>query len=115
MCCNNISIFPILDGFRRVQVSITQGGDAIYRLGLRASINTPVHLHFRYRELTKKGELTGYEIPVVTDAMYNNTDVITHTEFRTQIPYPRFRVGVALVFGLIRGPINETNLNYGED
>ena len=106
---------PPLGGFLRVQVAITLERDVIYRLELQGIISAPVHLYLHYTELDGQGELTGEYEEITATATYSNTDVITHIEFSSQIPYQRFRVGVAMMNGLIRGPVNETNLDYGKE
>ena len=89
----------------------------VYQLFLRGQINTPVNLFFSYTEVVAK-ELEGEREPRVANrtalTTYNSTDAITHVEFRSQVPFPRFRVGVALMNGFLRGPINQTAESYGK-
>lgn len=92
-----------------MDVLITQDGDVIYKLRLRGTINTPVHLFFTYTEVGGAGA----EMNQTTVASFNGTDFIVHLEFNSQIPFSKFRVGVALMSRFTLGPFTEAFGQYG--
>ena len=53
-----------------------------------------------------------------TTMAFNGTDIITHTEANSNIPYQRFRVEVALISRELDvdviGPFNDTNQILGK-
>lgn len=75
-------------------------------------MHTPVNLFFSYTQVGGVGEASMVNRTAL--ATYNGTDSITHIEFNSQIPFQRFRVGVALMNRFIRGPINQTDREIGE-
>lgn len=103
-----------------MDILITQDNDIIYKLVLRDVINVPVQLFFTYTRITG-GEEEGEGPRGVANVRnetssitYNNSNTITHIEFRSMIPFQRFRVGVALMDGFTLGPINTSADEFGE-
>ena len=89
-----------------VDVLITQEGDVIFKLRLHALINNPVHLFLTYVDANRDTpEATRLEINRTSSISYNNTDTITHIEFRSQIPFQVFRLGIALTSDSVLGPV----------
>ncbi len=114
----NIVLFA--GSFLNIEVIITQDGDVIYIITLRAVINTPVSLLFVYYNADDDDDdddnttldfLTSNQTTTIS---YNNTEMITHMEFKSRIPFPRFAVSVALTTNSVTGPLERVTAVYGK-
>ena len=101
-----------------MDVLITQDGDVIFKLNLPALINTPVHLFLTYEDAThekdKKQGGMPYKMNRTTTISYNNTKTIIYIEFKCQLLFQVFRVGVALFNSPILGSIEMSQEIYSK-
>ena len=102
-----------IGGFKDVGILITQGGDVIFKLSLRAVINVPVNILMVYTDARKESfhrtKHYLHQSNRTTTASFNNTDAITHIVFKSRVPFDIFRVGVALVSGSVEGPVQNNS------
>ena len=111
--CNYLFIFCI-GGFKSFDILITQDGDVIYKLRLRGMINIPVHLNLEYIDASDDAGNNPARQSKITSISYNSTDTISHIEFKSQVPFQKFRVGVSMVNGFDEGPMNMTDTVFGK-